>query len=891
MKRTGIEPQFICELIDLNGDSTFFGQTEYTLAQSPFPAEVLPLVQAFEPYTSVAKTDGFGSLETINVTFNDFFGYFKQAMETANLRNYRAKVYLVVKQPPLKPVVSVLLDGRISDPIVWDEQKRTIQLGLIANVTAQEFGFVPDWVDYDYLQQNVVDGPWPHVFGGWATHRLYPICNVPPGQLDQTIVIQSPAEDGTFFDYGQGFYPEGTPFLQLPMLDLDRFPAPNEGPTYYEISTPGGNVLFKASNYMDDMHPRLQMAGPDDWNIPYYTNVSLWSPEQYNGSLAYTADDPNYIPNTATMIGYGSLSKVDTFNIYGEISSWPGGVDQEFPFSGFNNDQEPWLKGLYVFFTAFQTYTQVNNVQQVEYVNFWGRVIAQSGLTLILGEVTNEVGEESSLSGYRPCFIHYAAPNRLFYPSPAQAMCGGGNCVIGNSQGRWPEPPIKIQSGQLSSGTYQARPDGSGLYDRIYAIPAGAAIRPINWWPTMVYPLTLDLETDLERVSIKMGDVYLSLNLSQFFIFSYKKGRGWEIVTADLDDVSLIPPVLAGMDERYLPNECTFLLLRPSSALMMVQDLYQNDNTAIYVSCRNDYNTDEKMIKFIIDKYTTYTAAVNPDPYYHNPVKMLVRKKESVPAIVARIAWENAKIVKLRVNHLTLVDLLGPLPSAAPVFNEGNVENGGLQLSYTPEEGVRNCLQATAMDGWVRGRFMVRNEESITRLTLRQENLEIGFNRVFSRMSDLATHPPDPLNNTHWEETQGDLLTIPPLDPDDPPTYEYQKHFARGYNRVLYFWLYDYSHSWMKVNFNTFIDSIYFNNSLLVGSDVVNVNFQGALDFIEASQGSPLNVTPKFGSGSLPQARGLILEITIDPNEWTISMSVKLPIQLGTNVPQYVVEG
>lgn len=883
MKRTGIEPQFICEIIR-DGVSTFHGQVEYTAQNTPMDGPVYPTVESFGAYSSVAKTDGFGSLETLQVVFNDFFGFFKEGLETEDVREWLAKIYLVVRQAPLQPSVVLLLDGRFSDPIEWDETQRNFTVGLIANVIFDEFGFYPDWLENLNIQESMTEEPWPHIFGNWASHKMVPICNVPSAVMSYGIIIQSPGTDGEYYDYDnpedEHIYQDNESFTNIYSDQLSGFPDATEGSQYFQIDIPGGKLIFAGTNAGSVLVTSAAM-----WNIPYFTNIVLWSPQQYNAMLPYVADNATYIPNVATLTGYGSQSLTAHFNIYGELIQWPAVVSHEFPSIGFNPDQDPWLRGLYIFFQAFRIYTDVNDERQIEYMNFWAKVIEQTDLNITLDEITDAWGQNVSLSGYRPCFIYYAAGNKVFYPSSGNALCGGGSSIsFGSPQRRWPDPPVKVQRGSTANGGFVLRPDASGIYDRIYKIPKGTTIRPVDWWPTMLYPISLDLVTTVQSVGIRLGRRLMLLNISQFNIFRFDKAEGtWTILTEGLAGPPWIPPVLWAMDHDYLPDECTFLYLRPSVSLLMAKDIAGNATAEVLVTCKNELNTDERVFEFIVEKYTDYTASVNSDLYCHHPVQLLLRKKEAVPAVISRLAWEHAKIIKVQVSHATMIDCLQGGDFYTPTFNESNIENGALQISYTGEEDIRNYLEGVPDDGWTKGRYVVRNTDSIAKLTELRESYSIGFNRHFSTPEIF---PPDPLNQSHWPDTMGEYYEVP----GDPPTMEQRAHRGRGYNRVLLFWLQDYSNSWMTLNFNTFMDAVHFRDSILVGSDQVTIDFQGALDFIPESVGLPLGLTPLYGEGSLPQAQGLLTELTIDPNEWAISMAVKLPIVLGSNTPRYVVE-
>lgn len=200
MNRTGVEPTLILK-VEYMDDVFYFSNVEYTPETSPFGVAVLPYVEEFSEYSSVLRVDGFGSIDTITVRIADFYGAFKNAMESFPLQDANVTLYLVVKQPPQPTLVTPLLVGRFSDPIMWDELERRVDLGVVSNVIIEDFGFVPDWPTYQYLMANISEDPWPHVFGKNTPHTLRPICSNPNTVLSAGIVIQAPNEMVNFRRY------------------------------------------------------------------------------------------------------------------------------------------------------------------------------------------------------------------------------------------------------------------------------------------------------------------------------------------------------------------------------------------------------------------------------------------------------------------------------------------------------------------------------------------------------------------------------------------------------------------------------------------------------------------------------------------------------------------
>jgi len=952
VRRTGIEPLLVLKLTYPEGSgrpTMCFSNRELLDWESPI--EGLPIhghVLSFSAISSSSKIDGFGNLESTEVTLHDFFGFFKELLEEVNLYDIQVELFLVVKQPPLRSEVTRIIYGRFSDPIVWDEGARSVTLGVISNVIFGDFGHQPDYYLHEYLNRNLTGNPWPHIFGKLQTYRFEPVCNNPSATLGFGLVFidedpDNPIE-GAFYDtYPQGteddkvyrgaspgittIYLEEGSGLGLPdssegqqcyMLGI---PADTKGYMHHKtkgISTKEDHILFFgiASGAVDRINT---VTG---WNTPYYGNICVWGPPQYSMVQPFQSDKQNYIPNTMRLLGYGHFEDSGA-NIFGEPATWPGVVDNIFPLEGESPDSDPWLEGQYIYYLAFRAQRNSDGTFTMHYATLFGTVTNQTGLNITVDDITDVYGRDRTSSGYTPCFIYYSAYNKLFKPA-STSLCGHGSSGMtsfGSSQTRWPTPQIACQNGNRDLGQYVVRTSVDDMdtiteeddittliFDRMYKIPKGGSIKPVNWWPTMLFPITLDTETSIGSIGIVNGDRHIPLSISHWDYIKYDKSEvgadRWKngITGAEVGPMSSggpVPNVYYDEDfEEYLPDKVAFIRLKPTGTNMIARG-WGEDIAILEVTCGNTIDTDERIFKWVLEKYTNLTGVLATDLYYHHPTECKVMRKEAVTSFLGQLSWENCKLIRVEASTARLIDLLKPcaLPSTLPTFSESNIENDQFKLAYTADSEIYNYMVATAQDSWVEGKIIEKNQESIDRFTKREISVSILCNRRISTIADGYDNTTvSPLDNTHWEDSIGRLVpTDDDNDPETPDIYVETLHLGRGYNRVLKYWLYQYSRIWLQVQFNTFLDSILpkvSGGERIVGSDLVNINMGVPLSILTDADGIPNNVLPNYGTpAGLPVAYGYVTEVNITPSDgWVVSMNVRLPIELGSNTPQYVVD-
>jgi hypothetical protein len=900
-------------------------------------------VETFGQYQSNAQIEGFGGVQSMEVVCNDITGVFKYILESMNLYDVKIDIFLYVRQFPQAPVCTQLILGKVGGPISWKEGERQVSFNVVAGVEYTEFGFVPEFLDVDTIRNNMnTDPPWPHIFGKVENVSIKPFCKIPVAKLATNVhflyraaerrvcidydnvvqVYEWPANQSPYAnDFNNLFFPNniGVPELSWPLEFADQLPI--ESDEYYTIAVPGGYVLFQATAF----HGILQVD-PAKWNIPWYTNIVCMSPLQYNPMLPHQADDPFYQPNMVMMQGYGTINpdpETWQFNIYDDLilpTTITIGFPPDYPYgtgttwwenmtNWQTNKNIPWVQGMYIRFLAVRILRDENNEPTTQQFVLWGTVVKQEGIVLYLDDIRTLDSQEGNLTGLRVIYIYEAIQNKIFIPNsmelypiaPIQTQQSSNDRVqyidhrYANHSASWENPPDVLD-------TYQ------GLFDLDIMIPMGSEIRAVNWWATRLYPVTLDTETcdptghpghfaiavyalhgrrllplddrsqfgtiRMTKVPIDPEHPELGVRAKwDWFRPDTPPGIWWEDVGPDLMpgpgfDLSPVPKSLwdlSNTNPDYFPDNCTYIILFQGSYLELLKDISE-DAVEIRIEAINDYNTDEAVFKFLLEKYTSYDGVVNPDVAQQHPVNfMLRRKEETATGFLAQLAKEHAKAIRVKVNTVNMQDLLELSPPQAFIFDERYIEARSLELLYTEESEILNFMIASADEQWgVPGSIVVKNPTSIVR---HQEHRDDGIKILTNRFYDSYVIPPFP----------------PPIyyDPGDPTNPYWVSSAvgkrARGYNRVLFYWLYQRANIWMQYNFVTYLEA-----SDLVAADFATLALTTPLEFQNPAELGVL-MYPVRGDGfeHLPNSKGFITEVTIDPSEWRVSISIRLPIMLG----------
>lgn len=889
---------------------------------------VLSYVESFGQFSTVQEIKGFGSVQSISVVFNDTMGYFKKLLETKHLYDLYADLYLFIKQPNKKkgrdqPTCVRLFSGKVGGPISWTEGSRQLELNLVSGIIYKEFGYVPEFLGVQGIELNLNTQPWPHIFGEITNFGLTPFCNIPIAHLDYNLHIlrYMPArrvqpQTGDPIDIPEGFpdYPntdfdkyvknDVEPIITLRTIEQNILPA--EVGEYYSIDIAGGSVLFQAT-VVNDLVQIIK------WNVPWYTDLVAWSPPQYNAMLPYRNDDSAYSANIIVLLGYQDTGIIIPepgdwqFNIYDELIP-PTNVKVMFPidsgiaigapgwWSEITNWQNglnmPWLKDMFIRFLAVEVYRDTDNEPAARTCELWAKVVDQEGCNLYVDEIRTLEDKDWTLNGLRVIYIYEATKNKIFYP---------------NSYTLRPRPAIVAQKTQENTEKYLDHrytnvvdPEKYfGVFDLAFTIPQGAEIKAVGWWATLMYPVSLDLKTYYVEVYIKSGRRLIQLDMrSQYAIMRYEKYEDAEHtieksapyewyrpdMTTDFTDPTKASwmsgvthdtsPLPESMEDPVIrknwPDEFTFIILNKGTYLQMLKDMSGVDPlTSLVIYARNEIDTDERVFEFLINKYTSFTPIVNSDIYRHHPSNFGVHESDTsgVTGFISNLAFEHAKQVRIKVDqnsarqvNINLQDLLDLNRTLAFTFEEKYIDARSLDIQYANDENIYNYIRATAAEGWASGTLVLRNAASIARYTERIYDHAILTNRVYDTYPNPSPPDIDPGDpaNTNW--TSGDL-----------------DYYARGYNRVLYFWLYTWAKTWQHILFTSYLDA-----AELVGGDYTELKLSQALEFKDKSEVGVLRF-PEAGDGNerLPKGKGIILETTIDPKDWTLSIHIQLPTELG----------
>ena len=938
-------PEELQHVVDDEGDPIFEGNP------------VLGYVENFSQFSSVQQIEGFGSVQTMTVTFNDNLGYFKTLLETTDIYSYSAIVYLIIRQPMIDqgrqpPSWIKLFCGRVGSPITWKEGERQLDITLTAGVVYKEFGYVPEFLGVQGIEANLNAEPWPHIFGTVRLYELISFCNTAIAHTDRNIhlvrymperrlintegeeinlsagypsYINTPEDNYFRGDSAQEPLPNPPILNDMPFLEYNQLPFDvNE---WFDISIPGGSMLCQGTATYNE----LQVSR---WNVPWYTAIACWSPVQYNPLGTYRQDDIGYTPNVITMLGYGNLSPEENwqFNIYDDLYGYHEEINPTFPIDldipagspGWWNDIEnwtkglntPWMKDLFIRFKAVHVYSDQQNLPAFVTQDFWARVVDQEKYNLYIDEIRTIEGYEANLTGWRIIHIYEALKNKVLMPDTSEPILREHYQVMPQQSQENPESYLDHRLAVDFSEYDQY----FGIFDLAFTIPAGSEIKTVSWWPTLMYPLSLDLETYYVEVYIKIGKRLIQLDRkSQYALLRFVRTgpsvSDWEYQwyrpdLTDPDDVlrcnqcgqyedyylhkpeepegqadyhrydpdgglwqgpiktGATTPVTDGMVipaiTNNMPDEITFILLSRGTYLQMLKDLSAEDPLAtIIIYAKNRNYTDELAFEFLVNKYTSYIPTLNAD-YYHHPVGFGAREKDDdVTQFLSRLAFEHAKQIRIQCDQLNLADLLNLDRHIAFTFTEKYVEARSLEITYTNDEDIINYVVITAQDNWAQGQLVIRNEESIARTQEHKRDIAILSNRIFDTyVGGSGYDPGDPRAIAAGDWTPGPLG---------------DGFYPRGYNLVMYFWLYMWSNVWEFALFNTYLEA-----ADLVGADYIHLNLTQQLEFLPQDEAGIMQFT-QGGDGleRLPNSKGIVLEMGLNPTDWTVSLQVQLSIIQG----------
>lgn len=184
------------------------------------------------------QIDGFGQVNQLSAEFVDYFGHFRYWMTSRNIyTELMVEVGLYFRNPnstpdnPLKGTLYKVFEGKIREPVIWNEADRTFKCDFVSDTWFKPVGYVPaiqnttlqrfvpdppmyneagqqvnegvgvykPYIDTErlLLQQNINSDVWPQLFGRSTNIPLTPIAETPVFEVQDDVPCQ--------YGYGRNF--------------------------------------------------------------------------------------------------------------------------------------------------------------------------------------------------------------------------------------------------------------------------------------------------------------------------------------------------------------------------------------------------------------------------------------------------------------------------------------------------------------------------------------------------------------------------------------------------------------------------------------------------------------------------------------------------------------
>lgn len=102
--------------------------------------------------------------QQINLVLDDTDGSMKAIMDSQDIHQRFVRIYQWFEGLSLSDKFLVF-SGRISSPISWNEQSRTLSFSVVNQLEDKEFGFSAEEGQFPYVPRTLVGKPWPVIFG------------------------------------------------------------------------------------------------------------------------------------------------------------------------------------------------------------------------------------------------------------------------------------------------------------------------------------------------------------------------------------------------------------------------------------------------------------------------------------------------------------------------------------------------------------------------------------------------------------------------------------------------------------------------------------------------------------------------------------------------------
>jgi len=265
------------------------------------------------------QIDGFGQVNQLSAEFIDYFGHFRYWMASRNVyHEIMVEVGLFFRNPnstpdnPQKGTIYKVFEGKVRDPVVWNEADRTFKCDFVSETKFKNIGydpsienimlqrFVPDPPIYNdigqqvnegageykpyydterlLLQQNINTETWPQLFGRSTEIAMRPVARTPEFTVESDVPCQygygrafkdlvrpifiEYEDDLTIFENAALVIPldENNDFFMTIQRDYVDYQYPDLPPGWHQDKFPDEGVPVVLNNYqsMDQtLGPRL----------------------------------------------------------------------------------------------------------------------------------------------------------------------------------------------------------------------------------------------------------------------------------------------------------------------------------------------------------------------------------------------------------------------------------------------------------------------------------------------------------------------------------------------------------------------------------------------------------------------------------------------------------
>jgi hypothetical protein len=155
-ERCGNEPITIVEIDWVDGKTTAYADRTI----GPIPGRI---VEVGDLDDAVNVSGNSGSQE-LALTLDDTDGTIKTILDAHDVHKRDARVYQYFTGLDLSDRF-LLFSGKLSSPIIWNERDRTVKVTILSQLEDREIGFSAEEGQFEYLPAEMVNKPWPIIFG------------------------------------------------------------------------------------------------------------------------------------------------------------------------------------------------------------------------------------------------------------------------------------------------------------------------------------------------------------------------------------------------------------------------------------------------------------------------------------------------------------------------------------------------------------------------------------------------------------------------------------------------------------------------------------------------------------------------------------------------------